>query len=191
MTLKNVLGDIALEATLKAVRDRLPSALDSLGRLKVATNNAAGDLVDAGMLYSSGGEATTGTLNEHAHALITNPAGSAKRIYILSWSVHTSITAGAPVRYRIDATSTASTQTADTHSHMAGAPAAVAVVRCGPGALTDGVVMSAVHRAARDAPLDKAVPIRIDPGRSLGFVWSPGALDSTVAFGVAWREVSV
>lgn len=189
MTLKNVLGDIALDATLRAVRDRLPAALDPLGRLQIALNNPAQDALDAGLIFSSGGFATTGTLNENAHATLTNPTGSGKRLYVQSWAVHATVTA--PVRYRIDATSPAPVRPIDSHSVFTGAPASVAEVRCGGGSTTGGYEMAAQHRTGPNAALDKEVPIRLDPGRTLTIHFAAGGLDSTVQFAVAWRERTI
>lgn len=186
MTTKNLLGDLALEATLRAVRDRLPAALDALGRLRIVLNNPAQDALDAGVVFSSGGFASTSTVSPDAHATLINPTGSGRMLYVQSWAVHASV--NAPVRYRLDSASTAPSQPIDAHTVSDTPPTAKAVVRVGTGGTTGGRQMAAQHRVGPNAPLDKEVPVRVDPGHTLTIHFAAGGVDSTVAFAVAWRE---
>lgn len=141
-----------------------------------------------GQVYVVGGMVALSTTAPKGSLYLTLPAGATKSVTIVQWSVYCQ-TGNARVRYFNDATSTGTLAPPFQANDAGGTPLTEA--RVGVGVLTGGAEIPAGHMTAREAPLEKAVPITLRPGHSFAIQVEGYGLSATPTdFGLsaAFRE---
>lgn len=176
------LANLATNATLVEVRDRLPvtglATETTLEALRVLVNRVVAPTdylktenfyeVEAleGRMFGVGAHMVTDVTTPNAEMTITNPVGSGKRLIVVSWSCYADATA--TVLYYFDGTNTGTLRTPFSMSrHISPIPVSTSEARAGSGVYTPGSVLPMNSRVGTESPLRASgMYISLAPGQS-------------------------